>query len=110
VVAAAAPKAPVPAPLPVDTSLAAQMAARMLAARARKQSTPAPAAPSGRESSSFRQLKQSLNRPAQHIISSALGSTFGEHKSNLPIPDKQIAHSQTQSNIGRVNVPRRTAG
>jgi hypothetical protein len=59
----------------------------------------------------FALLKESLNRPASHAVSSALGTSFGQQKSNLPTPgQKQVAHNQTQGVVSRVNVPRRTAG
>jgi hypothetical protein len=106
---AANPAAPAPAPL-IDTALVAQTAARLLAARARLHGAPPAPAEQQKESGTFRQLKESLNRQPQHVITSALGSTFGEHKSNLPTPGKQVAQSQTQANIARINVPRRTAG
>ncbi len=100
------------APL-IDTNLAAEAAARMLAAKAKLHVDPNQVsnAEAGKESAAFQQLKQSLNRPPAHTVTSALGSAFGEHKSNLPTPDRnQVAHNQTTGGVGRVNVPRRTAG
>lgn len=92
----------------VDTSLAAANAARMLAARAKLGAQQQPAM---KESGSFKQLKQSLNRPAGSAVSAALGNAFGEQKSNLPTAhsgQQQVAHNQTQASFK--GVPRRTAG
>ncbi len=99
-----------PAPL-IDTSLAALNAARILAAKAKLGPAAENLEPdSSKESGNFKQLKESLNRSASHAVSSALGTSFGHQKSNLPVPAKQqVAHNQTQG-VSRVNVPRRTAG
>ena len=100
---------PVAAPL-IDTNLAAQTAAKILAARAKLGNDALASTEPAHESGTFKQLKESLQRPAAHAVSSAMGTSFGQQKSNLPIPgQKQVAHSQTQG-IARVNVPRRTAG
>ena len=64
-----------------------------------------------RESGAFKQMKESLNKPAAGGISSAMGNTFGPNKTNLPNPDKgHVVRDQTTSNVNRVNVPRRTGG
>ena len=90
----------------VDTSFAAEAAARMLAARAKMgNAQQAPQAAAQRESGAFKQMKESLNKPAAGGISSAMGNTFGPNKSNLPTPDKgHVVRDQTTSNINRVNV------
>jgi hypothetical protein len=64
-----------------------------------------------RESGIFKQIKESINKPAAGGISSAMGNTFGPNKTNLPNPDKgHVVRDQTTSNVNRVNVPRRTGG
>ena len=102
------------APPMVDTNFAAEAAARMIAGRARlAKSGPQaqPAAESDRESGSFKQMKESINKPAAGGMAAAMGNTFGPNKSNLPNPDKgHVVRDQTSSNVNRVNVPRRTAG
>jgi hypothetical protein len=83
----------------------------MLAAKA-KLGISEPEAPENaeKESGSFKQLKESLNRPASHAASAALGNTFGPHKSNLPTTrGTQVFHNQTQGGLS-INVPRRTNG
>src|SRR5258706_12018428 len=96
----------------VDTSFAAEAAARMLSARAKLGNAPQPAsADAQRESGAFKQMKESLNKPGAGGISSAMGNTFGPNKTNLPNPDKgHVVRDQTTSNVNRVNVPRRTGG
>jgi len=96
----------------VDTSFAAEAAARMLSARAKLGNAPAPSgAPEPRESGAFKQMKENLNKPAAGGISSAMGNTFGPNKTNLPNPDKgHVVRDQTTSNVNRINVPRRTGG
>ena len=96
----------------VDTSFAAEAAARMLTARAKLGNAPAPSgAPEPRESGAFKQMKENINKPAAGGISSAMGNTFGPNKTNLPNPDKgHVVRDQTTSNVNRINVPRRTGG
>lgn len=96
----------------VDTSFAAEAAARMLAARAKLGTAPPTAGTDAqRESGAFKQMKENLNKPAAGGISSAMGNTFGPNKTNLPNPDKgHVVRDQTTSNVNRVNVPRRTGG
>jgi len=96
----------------VDTSFAAESAARMLAARMKLGNAPATGQPAAQhESGLFKQMKDNLNKPAAGGISSAMGNTFGPNKTNLPNPDKgHVVRDQTTSNVNRVNVPRRTGG
>lgn len=106
----------------VDTSFAAEAAARMLATRAKlaKAAGNTTSSDSGalgsapdthRESGTFKQIKESINKPGTGGISQAMGNTFGPNKSNLPNPDKgHVVHDQTTSNVNRINVPRRTGG
>jgi len=106
----------------VDTSFAAESAARMLATRAKLARAAGGAAPTDadstgsaaethRESGMFKQMKENLNKPAAGGINTAMGNTFGPNKTNLPNPDKgHVVRDQTTSNVNRVNVPRRTGG
>jgi hypothetical protein len=110
------------APPMVDTNFAAEAAARMLATRAKlakatgntSHSDAAVASETSEahhESGLFKQMKESINKPAAGGISSAMGNTFGPNKTNLPNPDKgHVVRDQTTSNVNRVNVPRRTGG
>jgi hypothetical protein len=94
----------------IDTDLAAQTAARMLAARARLKAAADEPAEAGKESASFKAMKDHLQHPAAHAASSALGTAYGPQKSNLPAMGRdQVFHNQTQG-VSRINVPRRTAG
>ena len=69
-----------------------------------------------RESGSFKQLKQSLTKPAAHGPASFLQSTAPERKSNLPFVggggrNQQVGHNQTfGADVNRAGVPRRTGG
>jgi hypothetical protein len=115
---AAAPKAPArkkskPAPPRgsplVDTNLAAQTAARLIAAK------PAASAEVGKkQSSAFRQLKDSLAKGHATGVQSVLNNTMapGAKKSSLPFASgKQVGHNQTfGSDASRNFVPRRTSG
>jgi hypothetical protein len=56
-------------------------------------------------------MKENLNKPSGGGVAGAMGNTFGPDKTNLPNPDRGHAvHDQTSSNVGRINVPRRTGG
>ena|SRR5437868_4542258 len=107
----AAPASGGAAPM-VDTSFAAEAAARMLTARAKMGNVQASAGgEEQRESGMFKQMKESINKPAAGGLSTAMGNTFGPNKTNLPNPDKgHVVRDQTTSNVNRVNVPRRTGG
>jgi len=98
----------------VDTSLAAQNAARMLAAglSLKKNSGTAPQRP---ESSSFKQLRANLNKStAPGGLDSVLDKTGGPQpkRPNLPnASQERLSHNQTfGTEANRVNVPRRTPG
>ena len=104
------PAAKPAAPL-VNTSFAAEAAARMIGAKAGGGN--APSSGEGRkETSTFKQLKQSLAKP--HSVGNLLNSTFspGTHKSNLPFHGgKQVGHNQTfGADANSKFVPRRTGG
>ena len=93
----------------VDTSLAAQTAARMLTARAKMNAAARATGSGGEDKGMLAQIKETLNKPAG-LGGGAASSVLGPTKTDLPIQrDNQSFHSQTQG-AGRVNVPRRTAG
>lgn len=98
------------APL-IDTNLAAQAAARMVTRRDLLNSSK-PEGGEKRESSSFKQLKESLAKPAAQGPSSFLHSTAPPKKSNLPFGGRnQVGHNQTfGADVNRTGVPRRTGG
>jgi len=98
------------APL-IDTSLAAQAAAKMVAHREFLGEAKAEGAEK-KESSSFKQLKESLTKPAAHGPASFLQNTAPPKKSNLPIGGpNQIRRNQTfGADVNRAGVPRRTGG
>jgi hypothetical protein len=99
----------------VDTSLAAESAARMLMGKAKLGAAAQPAPPSQtpaaeKESASFKQFKESVNKPAAHGPGKAAANPFAP-KNPLPIPGSNpVFHNQTQGGVSRVNVPRRTGG
>jgi hypothetical protein len=66
------------------------------------------------ESSSFRNLKESLSKPHSQTIGNVLDkiSPGGQKKSGLPFGGgKQVGHNQTfGADVSRRNVPRRTNG
>jgi hypothetical protein len=106
----AAPQAPM-----IDTNLAASAAAAMILNRAAT-SGAAPNA-SGqpaakKESSSFKNLKDSLNKPASQSLGGTFGNIAGQKKSNLPLGGgKQVGRNQTfGADVNRAGVPRRTGG
>ncbi len=99
----------------VDTQFAAEAAARALAARAKLQAAlgqqPQVQEQPQKESGNFKQLKESLNKPAHLSGGSTLGNAFGPGKVNLPaVGRKESFHSQTTGGVSRINVPRRTNG
>ena len=106
---AAKPATPASAPL-IDTSLAAQTAANMVANRDRLA-----AAQSGgekRESGAFKQLKQSFLKPAVQGPGGLLQPQGNPKKSNQGFGGRnQVGHNQTfGSDVNRAGVPRRTGG
>lgn len=106
----AAAKSPARPGMPmIDTSLAAQSAARMVANRDRLQNSTAGA---GSESSAFKQLKESVNKPAAHGPANFLQSTAPAKKSNQPFAGfNQVGKNQTfGADVNRTGVPRRTGG
>lgn len=105
----AASAGPAAQPL-IDTDLAAAAAVRALLSRKKLHINEKESIQEmGKETPSFKTLKESLDKPAAQVTA-ALGSAFGPSKSNLPThANNQVAHNQT-TGVGRVNVPRRTAG
>jgi hypothetical protein len=93
----------------IDTSLAAQSAANMIANRDPRSTNTE--AGDKRESGSFKQLKANLSKPAGGPAS-FLQSTAPQKKSNLPFGGrKQVGHNQTfGADVNRTGVPRRTGG
>ncbi len=103
-----APPSPV-AQSAIDTSLAAQTAARMLIASKRMPQSNA-TAQSG-ESSGFRQLKESIHKPAAGGIGNLTSHVADQKKSNQPFSGgKQVGHNQTIGGANRRGLPRRTSG
>ncbi len=97
----------------VDTNLAAESAARLLAAGVNKPAGAAPA-PAKTESSMFKQMKSGLAKPASQAMSNLLdkhGGPVGK-KSGTPFTGgKQTGHNQTfGADVNRSGVPRRTSG
>ena len=102
------------APL-IDTNLAASAAAAMILNRAgtggaAPNASGQPAAK--KESSSFKNLKDSLNKPASQSLGGTFGNIAGQKKSNLPMGGgKQVGRNQTfGADVNRAGVPRRTGG
>jgi hypothetical protein len=110
----------------IDTSLAAQAAARMLLSRATTggavaQPQAAEANPQGaqgetpekRETSTFKQLKNSLNKPTSGSLGSVLGGGMSGKKGNTGFGsgNRQVGRNQTfGADVNRSGVPRRTGG
>ena len=101
--AGAAPAAPL-----IDTSLAAQAAARMVANRDLRSAPQA----EKQESGSFKQLKESLNRPAVQGPGGLLQNIGNPKKSNQAFGGRnQVGRNQTfGADVNRAGVPRRTGG
>lgn len=97
----------------VDTNLAAQSAARLLAARVSTKSVSAEA-PARPESAMFRHLKDGLAKPASQTISNLLDKHGGpeQKKSSTPFgAGPQVGRNQTfGADVNRSGVPRRTGG
>lgn len=108
---AAAKPAGAPANPLIDTGLAAQTAARLIAAKGAGAAQPAAPRP---QTSTFKQLKDSLNKGHSASVHSVLNSSMSPaaKKSNLPFQGgKQTGHNQTfGSDASKAFVPRRTGG
>ena len=96
----------------VDTGFAAQAAARMLAARAN--GVIGATNTNQKETSAFKQLKESLAKPHSTSVGNLLNSTSPSElkKSNQHgHKDRQQGHNQTfGSDASKAFVPRRTGG
>jgi len=94
----------------IDTNLAAEAAAKLVAAKVGTGGSNAPA----KESSSFKNLKQSVSNPASTTMANLLDSHAlgGSKKSNQPFGGgKQVGRNQTfGADVNRTGVPRRTGG
>jgi hypothetical protein len=92
----------------------AQSAASAAALVAHKVSNPAPAQGPKVESSSFRNLKESLAKPHAQGIGGLLDklTPTGQKRSGVPFAaSKQVGHNQTfGADVSRRSVPRRTGG
>lgn len=107
---AAAPAQPAGVPL-IDTNLAAQSAAKMLLNRAVAGDAPTAAAQPGKESSTFKNLKDQLAKPKPAGLSHILGPTVDAKKSASNFLNQQRGgHNQTQGGFNKTGVPRRTNG
>jgi hypothetical protein len=103
----------------IDTNLAASAAAAMILNRAvtgggsgQPAQTPSAAQGEKKESSAFKSLKDSLNKPTGAGLGGILGGTSQQKKSNLPFGGgKQVGRNQTfGADVNRAGVPRRTGG
>ena len=93
----------------IDTSLAAESAARMLAARGSKRSGATP--PAHPESAMFRQMKAGLSKPHSTAMSNLLDKSHGPEPAKTHPQLKQVGHNQTfGADAARTGVPRRTPG
>jgi hypothetical protein len=113
VAAPSKPAAAAPANSPlIDTSIAANTAAALIANKAAKSSGGSAATPPKKESAAFKQLKAGLNKPSAGAMGGAFGIAGQQKKSHLPhAGGKQVGHNQTfGADVNRTGVPRRTPG
>ncbi len=100
----------------VDTNLAAEAAAKMIAQRAIEPPADAGAGaapdPTRRESSAFKQMKQGLSKPGSQGLGNLLGNSQNQKKSHVPFGGgPQVRRNQTfGADVSRSSVPRRTGG
>ena len=112
--AAAAKSKPAAAPASpyIDTGLAAQTAARLIGAK--MSGTPQASGSGKKETSAFKQLKDSLNKGHSTSVHSVLSNSMSptSKKSSTPFHGgKQQGHNQTfGSDASKAFVPRRTGG
>lgn len=115
--AAKAKKTKAPAPVAsstpmIDTGLAAENAAKLIIAGARSnQSTEETTAPK-KETSTFKQMKESLSKPHINSGNPLLGGGPTGGNRNKPgfFGGKQVGHNQTFGSGSSRSVPRRTSG
>jgi hypothetical protein len=105
----AKPSKPVSTTSPmIDTSLAAQAAAQMLAAGLNR---PAASSTPKQESAMFKQLKAGLNKPHTATVSNLLEKSHGPEPTKIHPQQKQVGKNQTfGADVTRSGVPRRTPG
>ena len=106
------PPATAPSTPMIDTGLAANSAAKLIAAKASV--APGGSGAPSQESASFKNLKQSLNKHSSTSMASFLDKTAGpgQKRPNLPaFGGKQVGRNQTfGADVNRSGVPRRTGG
>jgi hypothetical protein len=98
----------------IDTSLAANAAAAMIAGKVSGTGgKPAGSQPQKKESAAFKQLKAGLNKPSAGSLGGAFG-VAGQQKKNVTQQHggpRQVGHNQTfGADVTRSGVPRRTPG
>jgi hypothetical protein len=95
----------------INTAHAAESAAKLVAA---KVAVGTASATGGRESSGFKNLKDSLANPTSNTVANFLDKSAGpgQKKSSLPhYGGKQVGRNQTfGADVSRSSVPRRTGG
>ena len=110
--AAAKPAGPAASPM-VNTTLAAESAARMIGAKATGFGSSGNAGDK-KETSAFKQMKQSMSKPHGASVGNMLNSTTSQaaKKTSLPFQGgKQVGHNQTfGADVSKNFVPRRTGG
>jgi hypothetical protein len=112
----------------IDTSLAAEAAAKMVLHRASGTGTGGPPAPQSqppqsqspqgqpepdkRETSTFKQLKQGLNKTGSQNLGGVLGGVQSGKKSNQPFGggNQHVRNQTFGADVNRSGVPRRTGG
>jgi hypothetical protein len=95
----------------IDTSLAAEAAAKMLAAGFNRPAAIDANAPKPQESAMFKQLKAGLNKPHATAMSNLLDQSHGPGPAKSHPLLKQVGHNQTYgADVTRSGVPRRTPG
>jgi hypothetical protein len=102
----------------IDTGLAAQTAAAMVAHRVAGGAAPTGAGSTGQESSTFKSLKEGLSKPTAGGLGGILGTGTGQKKfppqfggSGKPGGPSTGARNQTfGADVNRAGVPRRTGG
>jgi hypothetical protein len=96
----------------IDTSVAANVAAAMIAGKVAPSSSANASSVPKKESAAFKQLKAGLNKPSAGALGGVFGNVNQQKKSHLPHGGgKQVGHNQTfGSDAARTGVPRRTPG
>jgi hypothetical protein len=93
----------------IDTTLAANTAAAMIASKAGSAQAPAGVK---KESAAFKQFKAGLNKPSAGALGGVFGTPQQQKKTHQTFGGgKQIGHQQTHgTDATRTGVPRRTPG